>query len=202
LQEKQIKIAKKVKKVYKTIIYLIPRGAEVMKVKVIGKDIKVTKALKEVIEKKLVKLDKYFKPEVEAHITLSVVKNTHSIEITIPFNGVYLRTEEKNEDMYTALDLIMDKLERQIRKQKTRMERKLYGNSLIYDKIPNEVKYEEGKIVKTKRFAIKPMDPEEAVLQMDLIGHNFFVFLNSETEEVDVVYKRKDGNYGLIEPEF
>ncbi|MCM1990092.1 ribosome hibernation-promoting factor, HPF/YfiA family [Oceanirhabdus seepicola] len=173
-----------------------------MKVKVIGKDIKVTKALKEVIEKKLTKLDKYFKPEVEAHITLSVVKNTHSIEITIPFNGVYLRTEEKNEDMYTALDLILDKLERQIRKQKTRMERKLYGNSLIYDKIPNEVKYEEGKIVKTKRFAIKPMDPEEAVLQMDLIGHNFFVFLNSETEEVDVVYKRRDGNYGLIEPEF
>ncbi len=173
-----------------------------MKVKVIGKDIKVTDALKEVIEKKLMKLDKYFKPEVEAHITLSVVKNTHSIEITIPFNGVYLRAEEKNEDMYTALDFVLDKLERQIRKQKTRMERKLYGNSLIYDKIPNEVNYDEAKIVKTKRFAIKPMDPEEAILQMDLIGHNFFVFLNSQTEEIDVVYKRKDGNYGLIEPEF
>ena len=202
MQEFKLKISKKVEKVFKTIIYLIPRGAEVMKVKVIGKDIKVTKALKEVIEKKLVKLDKYFKPEVEAHITLSVVKNTHSIEITIPFNGVYLRAEEKNEDMYTALDLILDKLERQIRKQKTRMERKLYGTSMIYEKIPNQANYDEAKIVKTKRFAIKPMDPEEAILQMDLIGHNFFVFLNSQTEEVDVVYKRKDGNYGLIEPEF
>ncbi|WBW98508.1 ribosome hibernation-promoting factor, HPF/YfiA family [Oceanirhabdus sp. W0125-5] len=173
-----------------------------MKVKIIGKDIKVTKALNEVIEKKLMKLDKYFKPEVEAHVTLSVVKSTHSIEIMIPFNGVYLRAEEKNEDMYTALDLILDKLERQIRKQKTRMERKLHGSSLIYEKIPNEVNYDEARIVKTKRFAIKPMDPEEAILQMDLIGHNFFVFLNAETEEVSVVYKRKDGNYGLIEPEF
>lgn len=174
-----------------------------MKVKVLGKDIKITKALKEVIEKKLNKLDKYFKPEVEAHVTLSVVKNTHSIEITIPFNGVFLRAEEKGDDMYVASDMILDKLERQIRKQKTRMERRLHGNSLRYDMIPQqEKKFEEPSIVRTKKFAIKPMSAEEAVLQMDLIGHNFFVFLNSDTEEVDVVYKRKDGNYGLIEPEF
>lgn len=173
-----------------------------MNVKVLGKDIKITKALKEVIEKKLNKLDKYFKPEVEAHVTLSVIKNTHSIEITIPFNGVFLRAEEKGDDMYVASDLILDKLERQIRKQKTRMERRLQGTSLRYDMIPVEKVEDEPKIVKTKKFAIKPMSAEEAVLQMDLIGHNFFVFLNADTEEVDVVYKRKDGNYGLIEPEF
>lgn len=175
-----------------------------MKVRVIGKDIKITNALKEIVEKKLSRLDKYFKPEVEAHVTMSVVKNTHTIEVTIPFNGIYLRAEEKDEDMYPGIDLVLDKLERQIRKQKTRIEKRIHGDAMMFNVIPKTYndQDDEPSIVKTKKFAIKPMSPEEAVLQMDLLGHNFFVFKDAESNDVSVVYKRRDGNYGLIEPEF
>lgn len=174
-----------------------------MKVKVIGKNIKITDALRNVVEQKISKLGKYFKPEVEAFVSLSVQKNTHIIEVTIPFNGVILRSEESNEDMYVSLDLVLDKIERQIRKQKTRLERRIRGNSLVYNLIPEEKNKndEEPKIVRTKKFAMKPMSAEEAVLQMDLLGHNFFVYMDAETSDVNVVYKRKDGNYGLIESE-
>lgn len=175
-----------------------------MKINIIGKDIKLTEGLKEAVERKLSRLEKYFKPEVEAHVTLSVVKNTHTVEVTIPFNGVFLRAEESNDDMYAAIDLVLDKLDRQIRKQKTKMEKRIKGNSMNYNNIVED-SYEddiEPRIVKTKRFAVKPMSTEEAVLQMELIGHNFFVFLDAETEQVNVVYKRRDNNYGLIESEF
>lgn len=175
-----------------------------MKTNIIGKDIKLTEGLKEAVERKLSRLEKYFKPEVEAHVTLSVVKNTHTVEVTIPFNGVFLRAEERNDDMYAAIDLVLDKIERQIRKQKTKMEKRIKGNSINYNNIVAENSYEdenEPRIVKTKRFAVKPMSTEEAVLQMELIGHNFFVFLDAETEQINVVYKRKDNNYGLIESE-
>lgn len=175
-----------------------------MKINIIGKDIKLTEGLKEAVERKLSRLEKYFKPEVEAHVTLSVVKNTHTVEVTIPFNGVFLRAEESNDDMYAAIDLVLDKLDRQIRKQKTKMEKRIKGNSINYNNIVEDsYDYDsEPKIVKTKRFAVKPMSTEEAVLQMELIGHNFFVFLDAETEQVNVVYKRRDNNYGLIESEF
>lgn len=175
-----------------------------MKVKVIGRDIKITNALREIVEKKLSRLDKYFKPEVEAHVTMSVVKSTHTVEVTIPFNGVYLRAEEKDEDMYSGIDLVLDKLERQIRKQKTRIEKRIHGDAMMFNVIPKAYNDEEDEpsIVKTKRFAVKPMSPEEAVLQMDLLGHNFFVFKDADSNDVSVVYKRRDGNYGLIEPEF
>lgn len=175
-----------------------------MKVKVNGKNIEITNALRDIVEKKLSKLDRYFKPEVEANILLSVNKNNHNIEVTIPFNGVILRAEESSDDMYVSLDLVLDKVERQIRKQKTRMERRIHGDSLIYHLIPEynfEDDKDEAKIVKTKKFAMKPMSAEEAVLQMDLLGHSFFVYTDADTSEVNVVYKRKDGNYGLIEPE-
>ncbi|STA91436.1 SSU ribosomal protein S30P [Clostridium cochlearium] len=157
------------------------------------------------MEKKLEKLDKYFKPDIEAQVTLSVEKNRQIIEVTIPFNGVILRGEEANEDMYASIDLVIDKLERQIRKQKTKLQKRMHGDSLRFQFIPDyegDKSKEESKIVKTKRFAMKPMSSEEAVLQMELIGHNFFVFENGDTGEVNVIYKRKDGNYGLIEPEF
>ncbi|NSJ92988.1 ribosome-associated translation inhibitor RaiA, partial [Coprococcus sp. MSK.21.13] len=145
-----------------------------MKITVTGKNIEVTNALRNVVEKKLEKLDKYFKPDIEAQVTLSVEKNRQIIEVTIPFNGVILRGEEANEDMYASIDLVIDKLERQIRKQKTKLQKRMHGDSLRFQFIPDyegDKSKEESKIVKTKRFAMKPMSSEEAVLQMELIGH-------------------------------
>ena len=177
-----------------------------MKVKVIGKNIEITEALKNIVEKKISRLDRYFNPEVEAQATLSVQKNRHTIEVTIPFNGVILRCEERNDDMYISIDIVVDKLERQIRKQKTKLEKRTHVTSLKFQGIPqynnNEEEDTDSKIVKTKKFAFKPMSAEEAVLQMELVGHSFYVYMSDDTSEVNVVYKRKDGNYGLIEPEF
>ncbi|MEG0371889.1 MAG: ribosome-associated translation inhibitor RaiA [Clostridium sp.] len=175
-----------------------------MKFNIIGRNIEVTEALKDSIEKKIGRLQKYFNNDSEAKVTLSVEKNRQIIEVTIPANGVILRGEETREDMYTAIDIVVDKIERQIIKHKSKIERRGdYTQSLRFAAIPSEVDIEdESQIVKTKKFALKPMDAEEAVLQMDLLGHNFFVFRNGDSEEVNVVYKRKDGNYGLIEPGF
>lgn len=174
-----------------------------MKFMITGKNIALTDALKSTVEKKLGKLEKYFNPEVEVHATLSVQKNRQIIEVTIPFNGILLRGEESTTDMYTSIDNVVDKLEKQILKHKTKLERRTHDGSLRLMEIPNEAfDEEEPQIVKTKRFAVKPMDVDEAVLQMDLLGHDFFVFRNTDSNEVNVVYKRKDGNYGLIEPEF
>jgi putative sigma-54 modulation protein len=155
-----------------------------MKIAVRGKNIEITNALRDIVTKKISKLDKYFNPEVEAQATLSVQKNSHIIEVTIPFDGIILRGEESTEDMYTSIDKVLDKLERQISKHKTRLERKFKGNSLkILDSVlpytDDDQKYDPS-IVRTKRFAIKPMQVDEAVLQMDLLGHSFFVFQNAE----------------------
>lgn len=174
-----------------------------MKVTVIAKNIELTNALREMVEKKVNKLEKYFEPTVEARVTLSVQKNRHIIEVTIPFNGVILRCEEATEDMYKSIDLVEDKLERQIRKQKTKLSRKNHG-SLRFAEINNidSKEEEEGKLVKVKKFGVKPMNSEEAILQMDLLGHNFFVFQDADSNKVNVIYKRKDGDYGLLEPEY
>lgn len=178
-----------------------------MKMTMNGKNIKITNALRNIVEKKISRLEKYFDPDITAHATLRVEKNSQSIEVTIPFNGVILRGEETTDDMYASIDLVIDKLERQIRKQKTKLEKRNHGGSLRFQHIPiyepiGEAKEEKEKIVKTKKFAIKPMNNEEAALQMELLGHNFFVYKNADTGDVNVLYKRKDGNYGLIEPEF
>ena len=176
-----------------------------MRTKVSGKNIDITNALKDRVEKKLSKFGKYFSPDTEAQATLSVEKNRHIIEVTIPFNGVILRGEEATGDMYTSIDNVVDKLERQMKRQKTKLEKRIKDGSIKFDNLaasPAEFEDGEVRIVRTKRFAMKPMPIEEAVLQMELLGHSFFVFSNAETEEVNVVYKRKDGNYGLIEPEF
>jgi putative sigma-54 modulation protein len=175
-----------------------------MKFTVTGRNILLTDALRDNVERKLGRLDKYFNQEIDIQATLTVQKNRHIIEVTIPFNGIILRAEEATEDMYSSIDNVVEKLERQIRKHKTRIERRLHEGTLRLTEIP---RYEgdedpDPQVVKTKRFAIKPMHTEEAVLQMDLLGHSFFVFQNAESEEVNVVYKRRDGNYGLIEPEF
>lgn len=176
-----------------------------MKVTIKGKNIELTNALKSIVEKKLDKLSKYFSPTVEANATLSVYRNDHTIEVTIPFNGVILRGEETSDDMYASIDLVLNKLERQIRKQKTKLQRRNTGDSLKFQYISDfENQYtdtSEPAIVRTKKFAMKPMAVEEAVLQMELLGHNFYVFESDEDGKVNVVYKRKDGDYGLIESE-
>ena len=174
-----------------------------MRVTVIGKNIDVTPALKEIVERKISKLDRYFKPNVEARATLTVQKNSQIFEVTIPFNGVILRCEESTDDMYKSIDLVQAKLERQIRKQRTKLQRRS-NESLRFSNF-DEVALEEddqGEIVKVKKFNIKPMSTEEAILQMELVEHNFFVFKDSDTDNVNVIYKRKDGNYGLLEPDY
>lgn len=176
-----------------------------MKVKVVGRNIEVTQGLRSAVEKKLTKLDKYFIDDVNATVTLSVEKNFHKVEVIIPFNNAILRAEVRNDDMYSAIDSVEDKLEGQIRKQKTRLLKRNYDDSLRFNNIEQYSDYDiknEPRIVKTKKFAIKPMNEEEAVLQMELLGHDFYVFMNGDTNEVNVVYKRKDGNYGLIEQDF
>ncbi|SHJ76261.1 putative sigma-54 modulation protein [Hathewaya proteolytica DSM 3090] len=174
-----------------------------MKIKLVGKNIEITEGLREAVDKKLCKLDKYFKEEVAATVAMEVQKGIHKVEVTIPFSGGMLRSEEANDDMYKSIDLIIDKLERQIRKQKTKLQRKLHSEFLDFGAIPEYSSQgeEESKIVRTKRFAMKPMMAEEAVLQMELLGHNFFVYMDADSSEVNVVYKRKDGHYGLIEPD-
>ncbi|WP_294344476.1 ribosome-associated translation inhibitor RaiA [uncultured Clostridium sp.] len=177
-----------------------------MKIILVGKNVDVTEALKDSVEKKLSRLDKYFTKEYTANVTLKVQKSSHTIEVTIPMDRIVIRCEETTDDMYTSIDFVVDKLERQIRKQKTKLSRNMYNESLRFAEIKESAitsePEEDGKIVKTKKFAVKPMSAEEAVLQMELVGHNFFVYMNDKSNEVNVVYKRKDGNYGLIEPEF
>jgi putative sigma-54 modulation protein len=177
-----------------------------MIIKISGKNIDITEALRNQINKKVGKLERYFQPDTEAQVTMSVENYRHIVEVTIYFNGVVIRAEESTDDMYTSIDRVLDKLERQIHKHRTKLEKKFRTGAFKYDKPIFSAKIEpeeyHPKIVKTKKFAIKPMTVDEAVLQMDLLGHSFFVFTNGETEEVNVLYKRKDGNYGLIEPEY
>jgi len=175
-----------------------------MRITVKGKNIAVTPALREHVEKKLGKLPRYFDSIKEATATLSVEKNRHIVEVTMPLNGgMLLRAEEETQDMYASIDLVVEKLERQIEKYKTRIARKLKDGSLKdLTPVSGGVEDDEPRIVRTKRFAMKPMPVDEAILQMNLLGHDFFVFCNAETDEVNVVYQRRDGNYGLIEPIF
>ena len=176
-----------------------------MRVTVIGKNINVTPALREIVEKKISKMDKYFEPNVTARATLTVQKNSQIFEVTIPFNGVILRCEESTDDMYKSIDLVEAKLERQIRKQRTKLQRR-NNDSLRFTNFEpltvEENEEKDGEIVKVKRFNIKPMSPEEAMLQMELIEHNFFVYRDADSNNVNVIYKRKDGNYGLLEPDY
>ncbi len=176
-----------------------------------GERMDVTEALRDYVEKKLSRLDKYFDtpPASDVNVTLSVIKDLHSVEVTIPFPGMMLRAEERNGDMYASIDLVADKLERQIRKHKTKVNRKyrqegsfksLFKENFEAGAASYHDEEDEYELVRTKRFALKPMDIDEAILQMNMVGHNFFVFSNMDTEEVNVVYKRNDGKYGLIEP--
>lgn len=176
-----------------------------------GQNLLPTDALKEYATKKIGRLEKYFEaaPTSDVNVTLSVAKNMQTVEVTIPLPGVLLRAEVKNEDMYASIDLVTEKLERQIRKHKTKVNRKFRGDGIrtlfreSYDgstAVKLDEEDEELELVRTKRFNLKPMDIEEAILQMNMVGHNFFVFANADSKEVNVVYRRNDGKYGLIEP--
>ncbi|QOR33689.1 ribosome-associated translation inhibitor RaiA [Clostridium sp. 'deep sea'] len=175
-----------------------------MKMHVTGRQIEITNALRDALHKKLGKLDKYFQQsEPEANVTLEVQRGYHIVEVTLFIGGMILRSEDKTTDMYSTIDSVVDKLARQIHKYKTRLNRKMreQGNAPLFVSDDGNDDAEELKVVRTKRFSVKPMNVEEAILQMELLGHNFFVFRHSETDEVNVLYKRKDGNFGLIEPQ-
>ena len=175
-----------------------------MKFIISGKNIDVTDGLKIAIQEKLGKLERSFTPDTEVHVTLSVEKERQKIEVTIPVKGNIIRSEQVSSDMYVSIDLVEEVIERQLRKYKTKIINKQqeagnFQKTFIEDDFMED---EEVKIIRTKRFGIKPMYPEDACVQMELLGHNFFVFRNAETDEVNVVYKRKGNTYGLIEPEF
>ena len=170
-----------------------------------GKQMDVTDSMKEVIEEKCQKLDKYFHQDIPITITLSTQKERQIAEATVAFSGVIMRAEEATPDMFASIDGIIEILEKQIRRHKSKLEtRNRAGETIRFENVaPQEVEEEKGpKIVRNKSFDLHPMDEEEAVLQMELLRHNFFVFLNGDTGNVNIVYTRKDGNYGLIEPEY
>ena len=176
----------------------------IMRFTIRGKNIEVTEGLRSAVTEKLGKLEKYFTPETEIIVTLSVEKDRQKIEVTIPVKGNIIRSEQVSNDMYVSIDLVEEVIERQLRKYKNKIVDKQQAaanfQKAYLDKDYDED--EEVKIIRTKKFGIKPMYPEDACVQMELLGHNFYVFSNAETDEVNVVYKRKNGTYGLIEPEF
>ena len=177
-----------------------------LKFNIRGENVEVTESIRDYVIKRISKLEKFFEDNVEAnaHVNLKVYPNkTFKVEVTIPLPYLTLRAEETSSDMYGSIDLVTDKLERQIRKYKTKVNRKSrekgYKNMDFVPDVEDEPVSDDLKIVRTKQISLKPMDPEEAVLQMDLLGHDFFVFEDAETNGTSVVYRRKDGRYGLIE---
>lgn len=179
------------------------KGMSGMKFVIVGRNIEVTPGLRTAVEDKIGKLEKYFNPDTEAHVTLSVEKERQKIEVTIPVKGSIIRSEQVSNDMYVSIDLVEEIIERQLKKYKSKIvDKQQSAGSFSQAFMDNDyMEDEEVKIVRTKKFDIKPMYPEDACIQMELLGHNFFVFCNAETDQVNVVYKRKGDTYGLIEPE-
>ena len=175
-----------------------------MKYIISGKNIEVTDGLKSAIKDKLGKLERYFTPDTEVIVTLSVEKERQKIEVTIPVKGNIIRSEQVSNDMYVSIDLVEEVIERQLRKYKEKIiARHQEGGNFKKEFIEKESEpAEEVRIIRTKHFDMKPMYPEDACVQMELLGHSFFVFNNAETEEINVVYKRKGNTYGLVEPEY
>lgn len=176
-----------------------------MKFIIIGKNIDVTPGLREAVESKLGKLERYFTPNTEIHVTLSVQKGHQKIEVTIPVKGGLVRSEQESSDMYVSIDLVEEVIERQLKKYRTKLVTKQQSAASVFkqdflDAASDDD--EEIKIIRSKKFDMKPMYPEDACVQMELLGHDFYVFCNAESDEVNVVYRRKNGTFGLIEPEF
>lgn len=174
-----------------------------MRFVITGKNIDVTAGLKSAVEEKMSKLEKYFTPDTQIDVTLSVEKERHKIEVTIPVKGSIIRSEQVSNDMYVSIDLVEEIIEKQLKKYKKKIiDRSQGSGSFKQEFIDREFEDDdEIKIVRSKRFGIKPMYPEDACVQMELLGHSFYVFRNAETDEVNVVYRRKGNTYGLIEPE-
>ncbi len=174
-----------------------------MKFIITGRNIDVTPGLKSAVEDKIGKLEKYFTPDTEVHVTLSVEKDRQKIEVTIPVKGTVIRSEQISSDMYVSIDLVEEIIERQLKKYKNKLIERQQGSHYLKPEFIEKdyAEDDEVKIVRTKKFDIKPMYAEDACIQMELTGHNFFVFCNAETDQVNVVYKRKGNTYGLIEPE-
>ncbi|WP_414043742.1 ribosome hibernation-promoting factor, HPF/YfiA family [Macrococcus animalis] len=175
-----------------------------------GDNISVTDAIRNYIEEKLSKLERYFTnvPDTNAHVKIKTYQDGKSkVEVTIPLKNVTLRAEERHDDLYAGVDLIVEKLERQVRKHKTKINRKFREKGIEKEVFPSLPEVEEAQvekedeieIIRSKQFDLKPMDAEEAVLQMNLLGHDFYIFNDGETNGTNIVYKRKDGKYGLIE---
>ena len=176
-----------------------------MKINISGKNITVSNYLRRVVEKKAGKLERYFKPDTEMKVTLSIEKSRHIAEITVVADGVVLRAEEATGDLYSSIDVALKKLERQMRKHRTKLEKRLheeaFSEDTVYDYYDENFDEDAPQIVRNKKFALRPMAEEDAAIQLELLGHNFYVFRNAYNNEVNVIYKRADGNYGLIEPE-
>ena len=174
-----------------------------MKFIITGKNIEVTGGLRSAVEDKIGKLEKYFTEDTEVYVTLSVEKDRQKIEVTIPVKGNIIRSEQVSSDMYVSIDLVEEIIERQLKKYKTKLIDKKQSSAFFRQEFVERdyMEDEEVKIIRTKKFDIKPMYPEDACVQMELLGHSFFVFCNAETDQVNVVYKRKGNTYGLIEPE-
>lgn len=173
-----------------------------MKYKIRGEKVEITDSIRNYIEEKIDKLNKYFSQDDDLNVSvvIKVRGKEQKIEITIPTAHFTLRSEESHSDLYAAIDLTVDKLERQIRKNKTKINSKIKKNLIQNFELDLEDKFEEDEeIIKRKKVEMKPMDEEEAMLQMDMLGHEFFVFKNTDTDTVCVMYKRKDGNYGILE---
>lgn len=179
-------------------------GMSDMKFIIVGKNIEVTEGLRAAVEDKIGKLEKYFTAETEAHVTLSVEKDRQKIEVTIPVKGNIIRSEQVSSDMYVSIDLVEEIIERQLKKYKNKLIDKKQSSPYFRQEFIEKdyMDDEEVQILRSKKFDIKPMYPEDACVQMELLGHSFYVFCNAETDQVNVVYKRKGNTYGLIEPEF
>jgi len=170
-----------------------------------GKNIDVTEGLKAAVYDKLGRLEKFFSEDTKAQVTFSVEKERQKIEVTIPMKGHIIRAEQVSDDMYVSIDMVVEIIERQVVRYKKRIVDQEQDAAYFQDSFldeEDESDDDEIQIIRSKRFAVKPMYPEDACVQMELLGHNFYVFRNAETDEVNVVYKRKGNTYGLIEPEF
>ena len=183
---------------------MVEKEMDSMRYIITGRNIDVTEGLRAAVQEKIGKLERYFTQDTEVHVTLSVEKERQKIEVTIPVKGNIIRSEQVSSDMYVSIDLVEEIIERQLKKYKNKIvDRKQAGENFTPEYIDKDYDEDDSiQIIRTKKFGIKPMDAEEACIQMELLGHNFYVFSNSDTGEVNVVYKRKGNTYGLIEPEF
>lgn len=177
-------------------------GDDVMKITITGRKVPIRPSFAERTEKKLAKLDKFFASDALTEVTVTQERNLKRVEITIRTNGMLFRAEEASPEADEAVDRLVDILSRQIRRNKTRLEKRLRADAFKGDAFGDDADLEsdEFRVVRSKKFPVKPMDVEEAILQMNMLGHQFYMFRNMHTNEINVVYARRDGNYGLLEP--